>query len=179
MGRKSIEVKLMDNQTVDELIDKKNSTENNRERLILATIIMRYLKYSNKEIMKITGLSQSTIISYINNWNAEGFAFIEDKRGGSIGKLSSEIVEDLIYTTKHVSPTEKGFIANTWSCALLAIYINQKYGIKVTDEAIRLRLIENNISYKRAQPKPSKADKDKQEAFKKNAKQTIYFRIFI
>lgn len=72
------------------------------------------------------------------------------------------MVENLIYTVKNVSSSDKGFISNTWSCALVALYINAEYGLKVTDEAIQLRLVQNNISYKRAQPMPTKADNDKQ-----------------
>lgn len=179
MGKLCIPVKSLYNFKIEELVEIRNSTKNNRQRLILTTVIMRSLDYSNKHIVDITGLSQATIVSYIKNWNAKGLDSIKDNRGGSAGKLSPEIIEDLIFTVKNVSPEDKGFISNTWSCALLSSYIEKKYKIKVTDEAIRLRLIQNNISYKRAQPMPTKADKAEQDAFKKNARNTNYFRIFI
>ncbi|WP_061997206.1 winged helix-turn-helix domain-containing protein [Clostridium sp. ATCC 25772] len=179
MGRSAINIETLHNFKIEELIEIRNSTENNRQRLILTTVIMRYLNYSNKEIMTLTGLCQATIVSYVKKWNAVGFDTLKECRGGSLGKLSPDIIENLIYTVKNVSPIDKGFVANTWTCALLALYIEREFGVKVTEEAIRLRLIENNISYKRAQPMPTKFDKAQQEAFKKNTKPTIYFRIFI
>ncbi|WP_432402248.1 helix-turn-helix domain-containing protein [Wukongibacter sp. M2B1] len=59
------------------------------------------------------------------------------------------------------------FIGHTWTCALLALYINQTYGIKVSITTIWSILKKNNLSYKRAEPKPTKADEAEQEAFKK------------
>jgi hypothetical protein len=60
----------------------------------------------------------------------------------------------------------------------LAEYINQNYGIKYSDEYIRVLLKKRRLSYKRAQRKPSKADKKEQEVFKKNANPSPYCRKF-
>ncbi|NEU06520.1 hypothetical protein G3M99_17950, partial [Clostridium senegalense] len=56
MGRSAINIETLHNFKIEELIEIRNSTENNRQRLILTTVIMRYLNYSNKEIMTLTGL---------------------------------------------------------------------------------------------------------------------------
>ncbi|NEU04185.1 hypothetical protein G3M99_17375, partial [Clostridium senegalense] len=58
MGRSAINIETLHNFKIEELIEIRNSTENNRQRLILTTVIMRYLNYSNKEIMTLTGLCQ-------------------------------------------------------------------------------------------------------------------------
>ncbi|NEU03957.1 hypothetical protein, partial [Clostridium senegalense] len=62
MGRSAINIETLHNFKIEELIEIRNSTENNRQRLILTTVIMRYLNYSNKEIMTLTGLCQATIV---------------------------------------------------------------------------------------------------------------------
>ncbi|NEU06356.1 hypothetical protein G3M99_16205, partial [Clostridium senegalense] len=59
MGRSAINIETLHNFKIEELIEIRNSTENNRQRLILTTVIMRYLNYSNKEIMTLTGLCQA------------------------------------------------------------------------------------------------------------------------
>jgi hypothetical protein len=46
-------------------------------------------------------------------------------------------------------------------------YIYQNYGIKCSVEYIRVLLKRSNLSYKRAQRKPTKANKAEQETFKK------------
>ncbi|OOM59027.1 hypothetical protein CLOBI_36930 [Clostridium beijerinckii] len=86
--------------------------------------------------------------------------------------------DDLVNTVLNTRPNDFGFIGNVWTCPLLAEYINQNYGIKYSDEYIRVLLKERRLSYKRAQRKPSKADKKEQEVFKKNANPSPYCRKF-
>ena len=54
----------------------------------------------------------------------------------------------------------------------------QTYGIEISHVAIWLSLKANNLSYKRAQSKPTKASKSEQETLK-NIRDTEYFRGFI
>ncbi|MBV7271858.1 winged helix-turn-helix domain-containing protein [Clostridiaceae bacterium UIB06] len=56
-------------------------------------------------------------------------------------------------------------IGHRWTSPLLAEYINQTYGVLYSDETIRRILISENYTFKRAQAKPSKADKAEQEGF--------------
>ena len=129
---------------------------------------MRYCDKSNKEIMESTGLSRQSIVTHIKNWNKIGIdKAIEDHRGGSESKLEPEIVDDLVKVVLKKSPVDFEFTCHTWTLDLLALYVEKTYGIKVCNETIRSILISHNISYKRAQPKPTKADKAEQESFKK------------
>lgn len=179
MGRKSIKVTTLHGYKIEELVEVKNSINSKYSRVILTAITMKYCGYSNTEISTATGKSNTTIVSYIKKWNARGIKSIKDHRGDSLGKLEPQMIEDLINVAVNTSPRDFDFVANTWSCELLALYIEQSYGVKVTGEAIRLHLKSNRVSYKRARPMPTKADKTEQEAFKKSIRTTKHFRILI
>lgn len=179
MGRPAIQVSTLHGYTIEELIDLKNSTDSKYTRLSLTAITMRYCGYSNTQIIEATGLSKVSIVAHIKDWNKYGVNSIEEHRGGGRPpKLSPDIVDDLIYVVLHKSPTDFEFIGHTWTCALLASYIYQTYGIEISHVAIWLILKANNLSYKRAQAKPTKASKAEQETFKKNIGDTEYFRVF-
>ncbi len=180
MGRPSIQVTTLHEYTIEELIDLRNNTECKYSRLALTVITMRYNGYSNAEIIESTGLSKVSIVAHIKNWNSIGIKSVEEHRGGQRQpKLSPDIIDDLIYVVLNKTPIDFEFIGHTWTCALLALYINQTYGIEVSGVTIWSILKANKLSYKRAQAKPTKANKEEQEAFKKNIGNTKYFRVFI
>lgn len=180
MGRPSIPVQTLHDYTIEELINLKNTTNSKYTRLALTAITMRYYGYSNSEIIKATGLSKVSIVDHIKAWNTHGLKSVEDQRGGNRDpKLTPEIVEDLLFVAVHKTPEDFEFIGYTWTLDLLSLYIKQSYDIDISGVTIREILIANNQSYKRAQPKPTKADKAEQEAFKKNIGDTRFFRVFI
>jgi transposase len=180
MGRPSIQVQNLHGYTIEELIDLKNTAESHYTRLALTAITMRYLKYSNEQIIKATGLSKVSIVAHIKNWNDFGLKSIEDHRGGNReSKLTPDIIDDLVDVVLHKTPQDFEFIGYTWTLELLSLYIKQNYGIDISGVTIRTILKSNKLSHKRAQPKPTKADKGEQEAFKKNFRNTEFFRVFI
>lgn len=169
MARPMIEVDTLHGHTIDELIDLKNSTNSKYTRLALMAITMRYRGYSNTQVTEATGLSKVAIVDHIKKWNKFGLKSIVEHRGGKKpSKLSPDIVDDLIYVTLHKSPVDFEFIGYTWTCNLLALYVYQTYGIEVSYVTIWSILKANNLPYKRAQAKPSRADKAEQEALKKH-----------
>lgn len=179
MGRPALQINTLHGATIESLIELKNGSKSKYTRLVLTIITMRYSRYSNAEIIKFTGLSKVSITDHIKKWNRFGLKSIKDDRGDKMPpKLSPDIVDDLIYVVLHKSPVDFEFVGHTWTCALLASYINQTYGLEVSYVTIWSILRTHNLSYKRAQKKPTKADKAKQEAFKKNIKNTGYFRVF-
>lgn len=179
MGRKSLAVSTLHGHTIEQLIEMKNNHESSYARTILSAIIMRYSGSSPKEIKEFTGKSNVTIVKYINHWNKYGLQCLEDHRGGSEGEFTAEMIDDLLYTLHHKTPNDCGFVAHSWSCALLAKYIANTYGREYSTSWIRVILIENNQSYKRAQPKPTKSNEHEKEVFKKNASSARFFRSFI
>lgn len=180
MARPKLQIESLYGYTIKDLIELKNTIDSNYSKSILNTVIMRYRGFSNIQITKATGLCNATIISHVRKWNKHGVKSLNDSRGGNRDpKLSPDIVDDLIYVILNKKPMDFEFIGHTWTCALLSLYIKQYYGINVSVSTIWTILKRNNLSYKRAQPKPTKAEKSEQEAFKKNARDNRYFRIFI
>ena len=180
MGRPSIQISTLHGYTIEELVDFKNTVESKYSRLALTVITMRYSGYSNAEIIENTNLSKVSIVAHIKNWNTFGLKSVENHRGGNrLPKLSPDIVDDLIYVALHRTPNDFEFIGHNWTLALLALYIKQNYNIEISIATIWTILKANKLSYKRAQAKPTKADKAEQEAFKKNIGDPRFFRIFI
>lgn len=178
MGRPATKVETLHGFKIDELVKIKNNTKSKYTRLVLTAITMRYSGFSNEQICRTTQLSRATIFSYITSWNRYGFKSLKDNRGGSIPKLDAEAMDNLIDVATNHSPAEFGFTAFSWTCELLSIYVKQNFDLTVSTETVRRTLRKNRISYKRAQPKPTKADIEEQERFKKNVRNTPYFRVF-
>jgi transposase len=180
VGRRMIQVSTLHGYKLEELIKLQNTTKSTYTRLALQAVTMRYRGYSNKEIIESTDLSKVSIVAHIKDWNSYGLRSVEDHRGGKKPpKLAPVIVDDLIYVTLNKTPNEFEFIGHTWTLELLAEYIKMNYDIEVTTVTIWKTLKGNNLSYKRAQPMPTKANKSEQDSFKKNFGSSRYFRIFI
>jgi transposase len=179
MGRKGIEVTSLYNCTIENLKKMRNSSKNEFARNMLTAVIMRYEGHSTIEISKFLLKTKVTIINYIKSWNSIGFKALKDRRGALTGgTFTAEMKDDLANTVLNMHPNDFGFMGNVWTCPLLVEYIYQNYGIKYSVEYIRVLLKKSNLSYKRAQRKPTKADKAEQDAFKKNAKPSQYCRKF-
>ncbi len=177
MGRKSKQISTLHGYTLDELIDIKNNNSSKYVRSLLTTVIMRYQGYSPKDIMTMNKVTNATINTHIDKWNKLGSETLKDNRGGRESKFTTEMETDLIDTVLHSSPSDHGFVAHTWTCVLLSQYILNNYGESFSKSTIHDILKKNNLSYKRAQPKPTKAIQTEQERFKKNVRNTTYYRI--
>lgn len=152
---------------IEELVELKNTINSKYSRLVLTVVTMRYFGHPNNEIINATGLSKVSIVRHIRDWNKLGIKAIEDHRGGSDSKLEPEMVDDLLCIVVNKSSIDFEFTSHNWTCELLSLYIEKTYGIKVSGETVRVTLISHGLSYKRVQPKLTKADKNEQEAFKK------------
>lgn len=177
MGRTAQQVTTLHELTIDELVELKNTHQNQYSRTLLTAVIMRYKGKTPKEIIDFTGKSHTTIYTYIKNWNKLGLKSLKDNRGGSERRFTAEMEYDLIDVVMNKKPCDFDFIAHNWTCSLLVQYIEINYGEKFGLTTINNVLKRNNFSFKRAQPKPTKADKAAQERFKKNVRNTRYFRI--
>lgn len=179
MGRPTIEIATLHGCSLEELITMKNTTDCKYTRLALAVITMKYQGFSNAQIIDVTRLSKSTVCAYIRHWNKEGMPSVLEHRGGKKpSKLEPQEIAELIETVISKAPKDFGFVAHTWTCALLVLYVEQTFGITVTGVTIWNILKANNLSYKRAKPMPTKSEKEEQEAFKKNRTPSRYFRVF-
>ncbi|OCL26846.1 hypothetical protein U472_04950 [Orenia metallireducens] len=130
MGRKFIEVKTLHRYTIEELQQLASETTSEYTNSVLMAVIMRYNGVDTTVIMNTLGKSRSTITRYINQWNDSPLNII-DQRGGNIpSELTVEIVEDIKYIVVNKKPNDFGYIQNVWTSALLAKYVEDKYGPK-------------------------------------------------
>lgn len=166
MGRKSFEV-VNQGYTLEELKSMKNHMENNYSRGILTAVVLRLQGYSNKYIASDIQKTLPTVIAYIKRWNSLGLKALEDNRGGTESSFTAEMRYDLIKTLNESEPNKHNLIGHRWTTPLLAQYIYQEYGELYSDETIRRILKSENYTFKRAQPKPTKANELEKEAFKK------------
>lgn len=94
---------------------------------------------------------------------------IIDNRGGSESSFTDEMLKDLKDVVLSKSPETFGYMHSSWTTALLAQYIEDKYGKSYSQEWIRQLLISLDFSFKRGQYKPTKGDAELQAIFKKIA----------
>jgi transposase len=139
MGKPAMQVTTLHDCTIEELIKLQNESQSKYTRLILSIVIMRYKGYLNSQIIEVTGTSNVTIQKHLKNWNRLGLKSLKDSRGGNIvPKLTPEIIDDLLFVVLNKNPTDFNFIAHTWTCELMKLYIKQNYDIDVSISTIWL-----------------------------------------
>ena len=147
-------------------------------RNVLTVVVMLTEGNSVRQIADFLAVNTITVYTYLNRWNELGFSALEDYRGKTPShcKITAEMEYDLLQVVQHKTPNDFEFLGNVWTAKLLADYLYQNYGVKLSAQCIRNTLHKNNFSFKRAQKKPSKGIKSEQEAFKKNDRNYAYCR---
>jgi transposase len=96
------------------------------------------------------GVARASIYRWIERFNTHmrGEDLLEQSRSGRPAKLRS-LSEEALERLLSRSPEDFGYRATTWTVALLCAHIEQQYGIRVSDEALRRRLHRQNYRWKR------------------------------
>jgi transposase len=168
MGRKCIAVKSLYNVTIEDLNIIANNSKSNYTRDVLKAVIMRYNGVHPQLIADSLSKSRTTAISYINDWNNMGIACISDYRGNNVpSSLTNEITENIRDAVTNKSPHDFGYEQNRWNSKVLSRYIEETYGNKYCTAWITKMLKNLGFSYKRGVYKPTLANPELQESFKK------------
>lgn len=175
VGRRAFEI-IKHGYTIEQLKTMRNTINDNYSRGILTAVLLRIQGFSNKYIASDIQKSLQTVITYLKKWNKLGLKALTDNRGGSESSFTAEMKQDLIRTLNTSKPNEYDLIGSNWTTPLLAQYIYQEYGVLYSDETIRRILKNENYTFKRAQPRPTKANDLEKEAFKKNDNPSRYCR---
>lgn len=122
------------------------------------------------EIANIVGLHMDTVADINQKYNRGGLAEIPDKpRTGRPKRLTEQQeleIKELILTSL---PYDVGFPAEfNWTAGLIAKYIKREYGFDYSIRGITKMFKRLNLSYTRPTYVLAKADKEKQEQFKKD-----------
>lgn len=168
MPKKCVQVTNMHGYTLEDLIKLSNETNSKYTRTVLTAIIMRLEDIHTSKIAKTLGKCVATITNYINRWNEFGIESIYDHRGGSEGTTTEAMVKDIYDIVVNNAPKDFGYNQNNWNTRVLKRYIKDNYGQDYSTEWIRQILLSLGFTYKRGVYKPTKANPELQEAFKKN-----------
>lgn len=139
-------------------------------RRVLQAVVMTASGIPAEVIAKTLGCCHATICRCIHMWNEHGLEGARDHRGGSVGRLTDEMLGDIDDAIRHRSPKDHGYQQNRWTCKLLARYIRDVYKVDYSDEWMRQILHRLGHTYKRGARKPTKANKEAQAAFEENTR---------
>ena len=120
--------------------------------------------YSKKQISEICFVDEDTVRNWIKKWCEEKTT--EDKsRSGKPKKITPEIEQRICEIVDENNPQEHGFIATSWDCNEIRIWLKKMYDLKVSNEQIRKILKKNGFNYRKLNYKFIQADEKQKTKF--------------
>ena len=130
---------------IRELINKeKNAVVRDR----LREILWSSHKISNEEISRRLNKSKDTIAKWIRNWNKYEYQGLLNKPIPGRNKILTETEEKEIISMVKRQPEDN--YQGRITCKMLCAEIEQKFGKKITPEALRHYLKKNRLSWKKS-----------------------------
>jgi len=124
------------------------------------------------EITKLFFVDNDTVRNWIKKWEQEKTT--DDKlRSGKPKKITSEIEQRICEIVDENKPEKHGFIATSWDCNEIRIWLQKMYFIEVSNEQIRKILKRNGFNYRKLNYKFLKADPKQKQKFINNFKELI------
>jgi len=155
-------IKLKEHDTEEELLQEIRNIKNGRYQHRLRAVLFLKRGYKAKDIQKELLISSATYCSWIKKYNEHGKDILKEHRSGRKegnpkydAKLFQEVYEALDAMDEY------------WSIPKMQKLVEEKHGVKVPYETMRLRIKKAGYSYKSNRPSPYKGDKELQEEFKK------------
>ena len=107
----------------------------------MAVNAVRMLGQSPEKIAEAYNFDRSCIYRWLKQYDEGGFEALESKMPpGAEPLITSETDEWLKQTVLTCTPVEFGYDTNLWTCTVLAELLEQKFGVTVSDSAVRLHL---------------------------------------
>lgn len=120
-------------QKLKEFAKKMNTRVYKRAQVIL----LSHKGYKAEEIAQILDFSCERVRYWINRYKKEGLDGLKDReRSGRPPKLHPEHIRYL-FDIRQRSPHECGYHRREWTGRLLAIQLENNFGVKVCDERVR------------------------------------------
>lgn len=158
---------LNDDLKVSDLISAIKETTDVAEKTRIKAIIKIKEGKTGKEIARELIVSVRSINGWVKRYREKGLAGLKTKRSGrreGNPKWDKQIFNEL---TREIDNKEQ-----YWSIPLMAEWIKKKYNKDIPHVTILYHLKKLGYSHTSARPYPYKADKDRQEEFKKTASQS-------
>jgi len=147
---------------------KKQSKESRRAHALL----LLKKGYSKKQISEICFVDEDTIRNWIKKWSEEETT--NDKfRSGKPKIITLGIEKRICDIVDENDPQKHGFIATSWDCNEIRIWLKKMYNIKASNEQIRKILKRNGFNYRKLNYKFLKADEKQKHKFIDNFKDLI------
>ena len=125
--------------------------------------------FSCYDVGSMLGHTPKTIETWVNQFNAKGFAGLQEEFKSGRPSLLSRTMIDHINSDLRSDPRSLGYSQNLWDGKLLSYHIEKVYGVKLGIRQCQ-RLF-NKLGFRQRKPRPviAKADKEAQAEFKKNS----------
>jgi transposase len=155
---------------IEELRCALKETKNVRMHKRYAVILRHFEGFTNKRIAEMEGLEPHAVGTYIKNYNKSGLSGLEMKFSpGAKRKLNTEQQNQLVEVIINKTPDEVGFEGRkNWTIELIRQWAINQFDIELCHSAMSIVLRRLNLSYTRPTYVLAKADKEKQEDFKKD-----------
>lgn len=128
--------------------------ERSRAHFILLSAAGHHLKAA----ATLVGMSRKTAGHTLRAFEAHGVAGLhEPPRPGRPSRVSASVLQELDAALAQ-SPREQGLPANNWTSPLLCRHLEQKYGIRLSDDQA-LRIL-RKLEYRQVRPRPRLAKGD-------------------
>jgi putative transposase len=98
--------------------------------------------------------SSRTVDRWLKRFQAEGTAGLIGKKRGRPFRLGLGWVAALVAWVTTKAPSDFGFLRSRWSCALLALLLRDREGVRASRETVRRMLHRGNLVYRRPRPVP-------------------------
>ena len=159
-------------ESITELEAAMKNAENKRMYVRYSVVLKHFQGFSNKAIAKMECLEEHTVGNYIKNYKTKGLdGLIMKKSSGAPRKLNSEQEKNLINIITNNTPDEVGFKSRkNWTIQLAQAWVLNTFKINIKHSSMAVILHRLNLSYTRPTYVLAKADKNKQEQFKKDFK---------
>lgn len=162
---------IEDNQkAILELERAMKKTKNLRMYKRYSVVLKHFQGFQNKIIAEMEGLEKHAVGSYIKKYISQGLEGLTMKKApGAPRKLSIEQEQKLIYVITNNTPDEVGFESRkNWTIELVRQWVIVNFNIIIKHSSMAVILHRLNLSYTRPTYVLKKADKEKQEIFKKD-----------
>lgn len=147
--------------TLDELVEAKNKSSDEGQKLRLRAIINLKKGKKVKQVSEELLVSRRSVGIWQNIYNKKGIEGLKTNKGGrpeGNPKWDTNIFNEL------AKEIDKG---GYWSIPLMQEWIIKHHKKDIPEQTVWYRMDQLNYSYKSARPHPVKGDKEKQESFKK------------
>lgn len=128
---------------------------------VLAVHAIRARGESPEAIVRLLGLSRSSVYDWLKRFDEGGYEALETRQApGAAALITPEMDAWLELVVEHTTPRAFGYPSELWSCAILAEVLERRYGITVTGSCVNQHLHRLGLSYQTPHYVPVERDRE-------------------